>query len=196
VGADCERSVPNANERNRHLIASIMGHTEVYFLPSERRWRLMKVAILLFCFALAFGQDTSTAPETKPQTPASSADQKQQPTETSPNNNVGKYATGMSQGAFLRDLLNVIRRPTAGEARAMTPTVTGTEKQAVKWRIRGLGCFNSSCGVMLGNLYLAPNVPPIPNEVTLTAVSEADPTAKVSVIVHILEPASKIAPKP
>jgi TonB family protein len=62
----------------------------------------MRVAILLFCCALAFGQDTSTAPETKPQTPASCADQKQQPTETSPNNSLSKYAAGMSAGSVIQ----------------------------------------------------------------------------------------------
>lgn len=87
-------------------------------------------------------------------------------------------------------------KTTAGEARIMTPTVTGTEKQAVKWSISGQGCSNSSCGVMVGNLYLAPKVPPIPNEVTLTVVSEADPTAKASVIVHIVEPTLKTVSKP
>lgn len=83
-----------------------------------------------------------------------------------------------------------------GESRVMIATVTGAKKKAVKWSISGLGCANSSCGEMVGNLYLAPSAPPNPSEVTLTAVSKADPTAKASVIVHIVEPTSKIASKP
>lgn len=38
----------------------------------------MRLEVLLFCCALTFGQNTSHAPETKPQTPASSSDQKSQ----------------------------------------------------------------------------------------------------------------------
>lgn len=84
----------------------------------------------------------------------------------------------------------------SGESRVMIATVTGTKKKAVKWSISGLGCANSSCGKMVGNLYLAPSAAPIPSEVTLTAVSKADPTATASLIVHIVGPPSKIASKP
>jgi len=85
----------------------------------------------------------------------------------------------------------------AGESKVITLTLTGTKKKAVKWTISGQGCFSySPCGEMVGNLYLAPSVPPTPNEVTLTAVSKADPTAKASVILHIVAPPSKITSKP
>lgn len=310
----------------------------VYF-GAQNGWRLMRVAILLFCCALGFGQDTSPAPGAKPQAPATSSDQKSQNTDFglgmgTPGRQSGALdilsdTQGVDFGPYLQGILKRVRenwyhlipesvenkkgklaielaitpdgkvarmklvatsgdlaldRPawgsitasnpfpalpsefkgqflalrlrfyyspeksdlegpfkptpnvveaahtnetappatpllsstsapsksgvvvsisssgdsktTAGEARIMTPTVTGTEKQAVKWNISGQGCSNSSCGVMVGNLYLAPNVPPIPNEVNLTAVSEADPSAKATVIVRIQEPTSKIASKP
>lgn len=73
----------------------------------------------------------------------------------------------------------------AGESRVITVTVTGTKKKAVKWTIRGLGCSNSSCGEMVENLYVAPSIPPTPSEVTLTAISKADHTAKASMTFHI-----------
>lgn len=76
----------------------------------------------------------------------------------------------------------------AGKSRAITTTVTGTQKQALKWSVTGLGCSKSSCGKMAGNLYVAPSVPPTPPVVTLTAISKADHTAKASVRIHIVQP--------
>jgi TonB family protein len=292
----------------------------------------------------AFGQDTSTAPEAKPQTPASSADQKLQLTETSPNNKFSKYAAGMSAdsamqlwaqaaaarhlahgrqlgaldilsdtqgvdfGPYLQRVLQDVKenwshlipdsagtkegklaiafaitkdgklvnmRPVAssgdvpldisawvaittsrpfaalpgeftgpylalrfrfyynpdesdldgsvdktppepahtnetsahsksgvtviisslgdiyvpaGEWKVVTATVTGTKEQTVEW-VTGSGCF-PHCGHMTGDLYFAPTVRPSPPVVTLTATSKADPTAKATVNVHIVEPSS------
>jgi TonB C terminal len=73
-----------------------------------------------------------------------------------------------------------------GASKVIAATVTGTKKQAVKWRISGLACSNSACGEMVGNLYLAPRVPPIPPDVTVTAVSKADPTANASITLHVV----------
>jgi TonB family protein len=81
----------------------------------------MRVAILLFCFALAFGQDTSTAPETKPQTPASSADQKQQPTQTSPNNSFSKYAEGMTAGSAIQQASQAAAAHASADRGRLTP---------------------------------------------------------------------------
>ncbi|HKV94227.1 MAG TPA: TonB family protein [Candidatus Angelobacter sp.] len=81
-------------------------------------------------------------------------------------------------------------RVPVGESMVIQATVAGTKKKAVKWSLSGLGCSNSACGEMVGNLYVAPSVPPNPPDVTLTAISKADPTAKASVSLHIVESAS------
>jgi TonB family protein len=60
----------------------------------------MRVAILLFCCAAALGQDTSPAPGTKPQGTASSSDQKQQLSETNPNNKSNKDVGTISDSAI------------------------------------------------------------------------------------------------
>ena len=83
----------------------------------------------------------------------------------------------------------------AGGSRVVIVTVTGTKKKAVKWSISGLGCANSSCGEMEGNLYLAPSAPPDPAEVTLTAVSKADPAAKASITVRVVQPTAQASSK-
>jgi hypothetical protein len=75
----------------------------------------------------------------------------------------------------------------AGESRAFTAKVTGNKKQALKWSLSGLGCSKSACGEMVDNLYVAPNVPPMPPVVTLTAIAKADHTAKASVRIHIVQ---------
>lgn len=309
----------------------------------------MRVAILLFCCALSFGRDTSPAPGTKPQGPASSSDQKQQPTETNPNNK-SKYAGTIADSAIQQaakeaaarhgqgdfglgtgekgrqlgalDILSdtqgvdfrpyikrivadvrenwyhlipasaemrkgklaiefaitkngqvadmrlvassgdvALDRPAWGAITGMNPfpalpeefkgpylalrfrfyynptsaetsksnvsgeisksnvivviqstpdglhvpvggtevvgfSVTGTKDSSVEWTVSGFGCAGSACGKMSGNVYEAPSARPNPPYVTLTAVSKAIPTAKDSVIVHIVEPASKTASKP
>jgi TonB family protein len=75
-----------------------------------------------------------------------------------------------------------------GGSTAVTATVTGTKENAVQWRVTGDGCFGSACGTMAQGLYQAPSVQPSPPFVTLTAISEADPTAKASVTVYIVRP--------
>ena len=78
----------------------------------------------------------------------------------------------------------------SGASRAITATVSGANNQSLEWTVSGLGCSNSACGEMMGNLYLAPSDPPDPPVVTVTAISNADPTAKASVKIHIVQPAS------
>jgi len=78
----------------------------------------------------------------------------------------------------------------AGEWKVVTATVTGTKEQTVEWSVTGSGC-SSPCGHMTGDLYFAPTVRPSPPVVTLTATSKADPTAKATVNIHIVEPSSK-----
>lgn len=87
----------------------------------------------------------------------------------------------------------------SGESRVIMVTVTGTKKKGVKWSISGLDCANSSCGeIGTGTvaLYIAPSAPPNPSEVTLTAVSKADPTAKASITFHIVQPAAQTSSEP
>ena len=75
----------------------------------------------------------------------------------------------------------------------VSATVTETKESAVEWSIKGSGCSDSACGKMVGELYVAPTVLPNPPEVILIAASKADPTAKATVNVHIVEPSSKTA---
>lgn len=87
----------------------------------------------------------------------------------------------------------------SGGSRVIMVTVTGTKKKGVKWSISGLDCANSTCGeIGTGTvaLYIAPSAPPNPSEVTLTAVSKADPTAKASITFHIVQPAAQTSSKP
>jgi hypothetical protein len=76
----------------------------------------------------------------------------------------------------------------AGGSAVITATVTGTQEKDVEWSVSGSGCSDSSCGKMAKDLYLAPSVLPNPPVVTLTAISKADPTAKASVTVHMVQP--------
>jgi TonB family protein len=75
-----------------------------------------------------------------------------------------------------------------GGSTVITATVTGTQEKDVEWRVSGSGCSDSSCGKMADDLYLAPSVLPSPPVVTLTAISKADPTARASITVHIVQP--------
>jgi hypothetical protein len=43
----------------------------------------------------------------------------------------------------------------------------------VKWSVTGVGCSGPACGMMSGDMYLAPKVLPSPSSVVLTATSEA-----------------------
>jgi TonB family protein len=67
-------------------------------------------------------------------------------------------------------------------------TVTGSTNSAVKWSIAGVGCSGSACGVMSGDLYLAPKVLPSSSSVILTATSQADSTASASITVQLVKP--------
>ncbi len=71
--------------------------------------------------------------------------------------------------------------------RAMV-TGSGSKESAVEWRISGLGCSGSSCGEISQDSYHAPSVMPSTSLVTLTAVAKADPSANVSITLHIVDP--------
>lgn len=68
-----------------------------------------------------------------------------------------------------------------------TVTGTGSDENAVEWRISGFGCSPASCGEVTKDAYHAPSVMPSSPFVTLTAVSKADPSAKASVTLHIVD---------
>jgi hypothetical protein len=69
--------------------------------------------------------------------------------------------------------------------------VNGTKNPAVIWRIEGSGCSGTTCGTIDDEGgYHAPSALPDPPSVTVTAVSQADPTASASVTVHLI-PARK-----
>jgi TonB family protein len=77
-----------------------------------------------------------------------------------------------------------------GGFEVVNATVTGSNNTAVKWSITGVGCSGSACGIMSGDMYLAPKVLPSPPSVVLTATSEADSTASASVKVELVQPDS------
>jgi TonB family protein len=77
-------------------------------------------------------------------------------------------------------------RVTVGSSYVLTPAMTGTTNTAVKWSVTGEGCSGSACGTMQGDLYIAPRTVPSPPAVTLTATSEADPTASTSITINLL----------
>ena len=82
-----------------------------------------------------------------------------------------------------------------GASEVVIASVNGTKNSAVIWRIEGSGCSGTACGTIddEGGYhagYHAPSALPDPPSVTLTAVSQADPTASASVTVHLI-PARK-----
>lgn len=75
--------------------------------------------------------------------------------------------------------------PIDGSA-VVVATAAGNANTAVKWSVTGAACSVSDCGTMQGDLYLAPSSLPSPPSVTLTAISEADPTATASITVNLV----------
>jgi hypothetical protein len=68
-----------------------------------------------------------------------------------------------------------------------TAQVSGSANTTVTWRVSGAGCGGSSCGVITAaGLYTAPTSIPIPNIVTVTATSNADPTKSASAQVTLI----------
>jgi TonB family protein len=76
-----------------------------------------------------------------------------------------------------------------GASRPVKAVVTGSgrKENGVEWRISGVGCSVAACGEMTKDAYRAPSVMPSPPYVTLPAVSKADPSAKVSITLHIVD---------
>ena len=97
-----------------------------------------------------------------------------------------KAQSGITVSIFAPD---GVRVPIGG-SRPISAVVTGTgaKENGVDWNVSGFGCSGAACGKMTESAYLSPNNLPDPPFVTLTAVSKADPTAKASVTLHIIDP--------
>jgi hypothetical protein len=77
-----------------------------------------------------------------------------------------------------------------GQTTTFSPTVTGSSNKSVTWAVNGTTRGNSTVGtISTAGVYTAPNVPPSPNEVTVSATSVADSSASASASVAISNPA-------
>ncbi len=76
-----------------------------------------------------------------------------------------------------------------GETSTFTATVTGSTSQGAVWAVSGVTGGNSTFGtISAAGLYIAPDAPPSPNIVTVSATSEANPNASASASVTITNP--------
>jgi TonB family protein len=107
---------------------------------------------------------------------------------TSGKGNTGGSSTKSKSGIIVSVSAPGSLQVPAGGSQVVTATVTGTEEKVVEWTITGSGCSGSACGKMAGDLYVAPNTVPSLPDVTLTASAKADPTAKASVTLRIVQP--------
>jgi TonB family protein len=73
-----------------------------------------------------------------------------------------------------------------GGVQLFSATVPGAKDNSVEWNVSGAGCSGAGCGKMVGSLYIAPIGLPDPADVTVTAISKANPNAKASVTIHIV----------
>lgn len=76
----------------------------------------------------------------------------------------------------------------SGGSEVLVAVVTGNPQTALKWSIAGSGCSGSTCGTIVDGLYSAPSAVPSPPMVTITATSEAGPSASASVPVEVVQP--------
>jgi uncharacterized protein (DUF1800 family) len=96
-----------------------------------------------------------------------------------PGANASKSITAQIKGSGI----NVQVTPATGTLRAGTQqvfaaTVTGTTNTGVTWSVNGVAGGNDTVGTIVGNgNYLAPNILPKANTITVTATSVADTTA-------------------
>jgi len=68
-------------------------------------------------------------------------------------------------------------------------TVTGTANNAVTWQVNGVTGGNSTAGLIsTSGIYLGPSTVPIPASLSVTAVSQADPTKSASATVTVQLP--------
>jgi uncharacterized protein (TIGR03437 family) len=87
-----------------------------------------------------------------------------------------------------------------GATLPLTATVANTNNHAVTWQVNGQAGGNSAAGtVSAAGVYTAPADLPSPAAVTVTAISQADPTAKASVTVNLQNPlpaVTSVTPNP
>jgi hypothetical protein len=78
----------------------------------------------------------------------------------------------------------------AGSAQQFTATVTGTTNVAVTWSVNGVASGNSATAgtINSGGMYVAPQMLPTPNTVTITATSSADTAKNANAAVTLLNP--------
>lgn len=76
-----------------------------------------------------------------------------------------------------------------------TATVSFSSNKSVNWQVNGVGGGNSTVGTISSSgLYTAPNVPPTPNSVTVTAIAQADSSHTASAAVTVTPPPIVISP--
>jgi hypothetical protein len=101
---------------------------------------------------------------------------------------------GTSNSLDLTVLVAVSVTPTmptlfVAQTRQFTATVIGSANQAVNWTVNDIAGGDTTVGVIdASGLYTAPAVPPVPNQVTVTATSVADPARSASAAVTIINP--------
>jgi hypothetical protein len=77
-----------------------------------------------------------------------------------------------------------------GQTTTFAATVSGSSNKSVTWSVNGTAGGNSTVGtISSAGVYIAPDAPPSPNEVTVSATSTADPKASASANVTIENPA-------
>ena len=78
-----------------------------------------------------------------------------------------------------------------------TATIAGTTNTAVSWTVNGIAGGNSTLGTVSGaGLYTAPQVPPSPSTVTVTATSVAYTSTSSSIAVTVLPPPLTVSVNP
>ena len=77
-----------------------------------------------------------------------------------------------------------------GRSTTFTATVTGSTNKNVTWAVSGTAGGNNTVGtISAAGVYTAPEAPPSPNSVTVTATSSAAPTQSAGATVTIINPA-------
>jgi hypothetical protein len=77
-----------------------------------------------------------------------------------------------------------------GQTFAFTATLTGSSNKNVTWKVNGVTGGNSTVGtITTAGLYTAPPIPPLPNSISVTATSAADPTQSATATVTVVNPA-------
>lgn len=105
---------------------------------------------------------------------------------------------GTSAPLDLQVLVAVSVSPTAQtlnveETQQFAATVVGTSNGAVSWMVNDVVGGDPSVGAIdTTGLYTAPATPPVPNVVTITAASAADPAQTASATVTVVNPAPQL----